>query len=88
MILTNGAQPIAWSVQTNEEGSGYRAFSGTVVAHAPYVNPHDEYVVWTCASDDGIEYWCGGGAYFSDLSEAMAFYSDKISGRWPHRKVA
>lgn len=78
MKLTNGARPIAWSVQRNEEGSGLVAFTGSVIAHGPYVNPSHEYVVWTCASDDGITYWCGGGAYFSDLGMAMDVYSKKV----------
>tara|TARA_Y100000356_G_C11221640_1_gene269488 strand:+ start:483 stop:785 length:303 start_codon:yes stop_codon:yes gene_type:complete len=68
-ILENGATDLVWSVQRNAEGSGYRNYTGVVLAHAPHLSMHP-YVTWTVASDDGITFWSDAGHYYSSRDEA------------------
>ena len=66
--LENGATALVWSVQRNAEGSGYRNYTGVVLAHAPHLM--DPYATWTVASDDGITFWCNAGHYYSSREDA------------------
>jgi len=67
--LENGATALMWSVQRNAKGSGYRNYTGVVLAHAPHLSMHP-HVTWTVASDDGITFWSDAGHYYSTRDEA------------------
>ena len=71
MKLNNGRKPIMWTVW--EGGEGERPYVGAVLAHRKGYE-HDPYVVWSCASDDGINFDCFWGHYCQTIDQCVEPY--------------